>query len=94
MNNKVNPFCSKCAEILTDEEREFFDKNDIIGMTGCKYLCKSHWCECMPEATPWRYLTDCGVCGGTVCKTCKCETNMGCVVCSDCYDCLHNGKRI
>jgi len=42
MNNKVNPSCAKCTELLTDEERDFFDKNDIIGMTGSKYLCKLH----------------------------------------------------
>ena len=85
--------CTKCVNTVTDEEKNYFDENDIIACIGGGYLCKSHWCECMPQNTPWKWLTECSVCGNAICKTCKCETARS-MVCSDCYECLNKGNRI
>lgn len=93
-NCDENPKCDKCSNQLTNEEFDFFENNDLIKNLGCKYLCKSHWCDCMPNTTPWKYLTGCSVCGKTICKTCKYETGYGSTICDDCLQCLYKGGKI
>lgn len=80
------PFCNQCQEPLTDEELDYYKKNDLIKDLGCDYYCTTHWCACMPEITPWKYLIQCNSCGTAICRSCKSDTNYGGMFCSDCYE--------
>jgi hypothetical protein len=82
--------CDICSNALTTEEIDYFKQHDLIRYLDCGYLCKKHWCECMPNQTPWKWLIQCGICDNYICKTCKRYESM----CSECYDCLCSGGRI
>lgn len=62
--------CHKCYKILTEEELVYFKENEL-NKYGNDFLCTRCWCQCMPEALPWSYLTDCVRCNRTICKACK-----------------------
>lgn len=68
MNNKMK--CNKCDNIITEEEKIYIEKNKLQDICN-GYLCKNHWCKCMPKSTPWSYLMPCDICDGMICKTCK-----------------------
>ncbi len=88
--------CSKCYKHLTEKELQYFDENPDSGISNtlivCEgYVCKKHWCECMPKSTPWSYLRTCGICENNyICKTCKYITNSGITICEDCNNRLKN----
>jgi len=64
--------CSKCHIKLTPEEIRVCDEGDVPYLSNnSEYRCKDHWCDCMPESTPWKWLNDCEICDHTICKTCK-----------------------
>ena len=57
--------CIICHEQLSDEEVEVSKEADF-------FLCNKHWCECMPQHTPWSYVVICPSCyEKTFCKSCK-----------------------
>lgn len=86
--------CTKCSNKLTEEELKFFNENVLLRITN-NYLCKLHWCECMPDATPWKWLNTCSICDKGICNACKNYTiNNNNTICSDCYVCLINNRRI
>jgi len=78
-----NPNCNKCNTNLTDDEFNYFQDNELVLYAG--YLCNKHWCKCMPKNTPWKFLTECNLCGHMVCKTCKKESGFGCIMCNNCF---------
>lgn len=47
-------------------------------------LCKQHYCSCLPQTTPWNWVTRCDVCSeNIVCKACKNERS-GLIICRSC----------
>jgi len=62
-----------------------------VGMSLREYcdsiviVCKKHWCPCMPDVLPWRWIELCEVCGkNPVCKSCKYYNIYGYIVCNNC----------
>lgn len=81
--------CTKCSDPLDAEAIEYCQQNlSELRDIGIGYICQSHWCDCMPRTTPWRYLTNCTVCGDSVCKSCKTETRGGGLICAECREYL------
>jgi len=86
--------CDKCDKLLTSDEAKFIKKHDLTRYTDFnRHLCSLHWCACMPDSTPWSYLTGCSVCEKGICKTCR-YPSRNFTMCSDCGDCLEKGNRI
>lgn len=84
--------CLQCNKQLNEEEYDYNVANpglhgylnfDQWGKTP-GYLCSKHWCECMPNGTPWSWLNKCDTCGTPICKTCKNSGDKG-TICSECY---------
>ena len=76
--------CVRCSDFLSFSEKQYLDKNDLTYILG-GYLCKRHWCTCMPHNTPWSYVRDCSLCKNSICKTCK-RTDGQYYICEDCDD--------
>jgi hypothetical protein len=80
--------CTICSNSLTTYEQNYFNENELWYI---KPHCQKHWCECMPQSTPYKWLIDCYVCDTIVCKSCigDCSKRL----CQVCYDCLKQGHR-
>lgn len=91
--------CSKCYQSLTEEELQYFNENTTSGISEtllvCEgYVCRKHWCECMPESTPWSYISSCEICGDNyICKNCKHHAKSGLMICEECNDRLKNRDK-
>jgi len=85
--------CCICLNDLTDEEKKYNDDNkeEIFSIQN-GYICRSHWCQCMPVSTPWRYLCQCASCDNYVCKECHRIGEEHETICEDCYNKLYNGN--
>jgi len=46
------------------------------------FVCKNHYCKCMPKMLPWRWINKC--CDNYICKGCCYENNLGEYVCQNC----------
>jgi hypothetical protein len=88
MNQDIK--CFTCDQFLTQDEYDFYKTNELIEQLHCHYYCKQHWCECMPQTTPWAWLTPCSICHQVVCKSCKYIAYGGLTTCSDCYQRMEN----
>lgn len=93
--------CVKCNNKLTDEELDFFNKNEItlddnLWIYGGGYICKNHWCKCMPKSSPHKSLSNCDKCDRHICKSCRYEKYCTCIVytvhtlCDECFDTVKN----
>ena len=59
------------------------------------FVCKNHYCRCMPKLMPWSWVTECDKCNKNyICRSCACqntcqntyEKEKGIYVCTDCND--------
>ena len=63
--------CIICHQILNYEELE-------VSSRGRLFLCRQHWCDCLPDKKPWNYVYRCVECGEkTFCKACKAYSKDG-----------------
>ena len=73
--------CEICEEQLLSSELvpyKFHTENVI-------FVCKNHYCKCMPKLLPWRWITLCNKCNyNCVCKSCCQEDKDGKFVCKNC----------
>lgn len=71
--------CMICYTKLDEEEIRVCSNTDYI------FVCKKHWCNCMPDRTPWSYVVRCSECSDkTYCKTCKEYDENGDTICFSC----------
>ena len=71
--------CMICYKKLDDEEIQVCSKTDFI------FVCRQHWCSCMPDRIPWSYVVRCSeCCEKTFCKTCKEYDDNGDTICFSC----------
>ena len=81
--------CIRCGDNLDDDSIDYYRiKHDWLLEIGSGPLCQNHWCECMPDSTPWKYLTGCVICNKSICKSCKTETKGGGLICTVCRELL------
>jgi hypothetical protein len=83
---KSNVKCSSCDNILYKFEKDYLESHKLIDL--CRgYLCKEHWCDCMPESTPWSYIRQCDACQNkNLCKSCKNMDRFGNFLCQRCHN--------
>lgn len=79
MENKIK--CIRCGNILTEEEKIYIEKNELQDFCD-GYLCKNHWCICMPKSIPWNYLIPCIICNQMICKSCAYQFYISCKSCN------------
>lgn len=78
----MNKKCEICNEELNYDEYIFNKETGFYLINYFSYkifqdkdescLCSKHWCSCMPEDLPRKYLTSCDVCNRIHCKNCIC----------------------
>jgi hypothetical protein len=90
MEKDNNMCCVKCDTKLSVKEIDFYLHQQKFTDEWFINLCEKHWCKCMPETTPWRYLTQCANCSANICKSCKYNTETGEIVCENCFNIISN----
>ena len=78
------PKCNKCPNFLKNDEISYFCNNPQVLLIN-NYICKNHWCVCMPSKQPWNFIFECAVCDNNICKTCKFITKKGLSLCDTCH---------
>lgn len=77
--------CKICDYKLRKEELLPYKKVPGDNLEGYTLLCKSHWCKCMPDTTPWNWVNHCSDCENIICKSCWCLGKSGDRICSNCH---------
>ena len=85
--------CEICHTTLTDKELIPYYKDNIPSKDtierdqtfGRVFVCEKHYCMCMPQLTPWKWIQYCDKCReNLVCKTCRRDHNDDDKYCLDC----------
>jgi len=78
--------CNICEAPLTDDELKVLHVSRNEKHPEYYILvCKKHWCECLPEETPWRWVHTCPKCNKRmICKSCYWQGKEDIRICSVC----------
>jgi len=77
--------CTHCKSFLDYTEYLMYKRDPKLIKTTDGYVCKSHWCECMPENPPHDYLQPCDRCKATyICRGCKVFGGASDRICCNC----------
>jgi len=82
--------CLVCHNKLTDDDLVAYKNWSADQLSGLVLVCKAHWCNCMPDTTPWRWVHYCDTkyCRNTICKSCYHSSDDGQI----CYDCAQTNN--
>lgn len=71
--------CLFCNTTLNSIELDDLERSEFK-------VCANHYCECMPESTPWRWIIKCYNynCSNSICKTCYAIGTNSNYICRDC----------
>lgn len=90
-------FCNICREKLTSEDIKNLKITEDCIHEGKIYgvlVCQKHYCECMPERIPTKWICKCATCDDYLCNSCGYYIENDVIVCYDCANIINNYKSV
>ena len=83
--------CQVCLVELTQEDitNLRLEEDDDCSIR----VCKNHYCLCLPDMTPNKWIEKCGICDKYMCKSCGGhEVTDNLTICDKCYHVIERYK--
>lgn len=84
-----DPLCQICQTKLTQEDVTNLRIDDGYSIM----VCKNHYCACLPDSTPYKWIEQCSICANYMCKSCGgYDLNGNLSICSKCHHVIERYK--